>query len=120
MSDRKKFVSARKVVEIQVDDQVFIIKAMSGSELEAYRQKFKARFDVNPEDPDKSILTDLPGMMQELFDCCLFKSAGAGVAPTPAGKVTDIWSGECCSEVFAECQRVCGLTDEGVEDAKND
>ncbi len=118
---KTKFSSKRKFEEIEVDDVKYTVVAMTGTANEEYREAQLDRYEVNEDDPEKSVLVKIKGSYYDLFKRCVFK-----VPPAPSDKPTPLapdvfaeWSDECCQEVMQVCRRVNAISEEGQADAKN-
>lgn len=117
---KKKFTSVKKTEVIEVDGVEYIIEAMSGSKTEAYRETLQSRFQSDPNDPSKQRMVSVVNTYKDLFSRCMFKALPGSNRVPCDGSEADLWPDEVCSEVFAICQRVCGLTDDAEDDAKKD
>lgn len=122
MADQKKktFSSKRKIEFIEVDKQDYVIVAMSGTKTEEYRETLQKRFQSDPNDPTKQRMVSVAGTYKDLFSRCMYKVMPGSDRVPCDGSEADLWEDEVCSEVFALCQRVCGLTDDAEDDAKKD
>jgi hypothetical protein len=118
-SEKKKYTNTRKRKYIEVDGVDYLIEAMSGTKTEEYRETIFNRFESDPNNPGKQRMKSQKGTYKDLFVRCMYVLLPGNERRPCDGSEADTWTDEICSQVFEDCQEVCGLKD-GDAEAKKD
>jgi hypothetical protein len=118
MATKKSYSSKPKKEVISVDEVDYEIVQMTGLQMEEFREQMTGRYDVNPNDPERSVLVRQKGLMADLIVRCLYpiKVFPEKTRLPVERDLVDSWSYECTEAVYDDCQRVNGVTKAAAKD----
>jgi len=119
----KRFSTKKKQEPVVIDDQDYMVVQMTGKAKEQWQGEMNARFDYSA-DVENPIIKDTNGVFWGLLSRCLFKVSTHDpknpLIPLKREEVEDVWPSEIQEEIYKICQRINGLSKEGVDEAKKD
>ncbi len=109
----KKYTKNLKEKKIDIDDQVYTLREMTGLARDKWRNDQKKRIEVS-KDGQSATVRDHRNVQAELITLCLFDPSGQ---PVPVDEIAQ-WPSSLQEDLFQECQTLNTLTAEAIEEAK--
>jgi hypothetical protein len=110
----RKFSTKRKEVVVEIDDQLYTVREMTGTQLDAWRTQMGNRITTDAKGNPR--VGNFDRLTASLLVLCLFKPDGSAVGLPEVSS----WPASLQKELFDICQDLNGLSVAGEDAAKKD
>lgn len=105
------FKTTLKEITLTIDDRNYILRELDGIQKGKYLNSMGGRIKLNSKG-EVQAFTDYSGLETSLLRQCLYDDAGELVSADVMNK----WPSSMLSSLFAEAQKLSGLTEEARKD----